>query len=187
MSASRAHQQRLWRASLRIDSLLSFDEAVEALPCPAPLAQSWLAAQPAFGCIHQAPVYRWGDLVELVRAGEGPSSSASAGDGSPRAWLTTAEVVERLGINRSTLDEMVASAPRDLTGAPIHVGTGLKKRHLRWDVDRIDAWFAAFEAWQRAQDSATGTRARPAAPKRTRGRTSRPARSVLAIVGGPSE
>ena len=188
------HQQRMWRASLQPDSLLSFEEAAEALPCPEPLAQSWLTAQTAFGCIHDLPVYRWGDLVELVRAGKGPSSKASAGDSSPGTWLTTTQVAEHLGINRCTLDEMLAAAPRDLPGSPVQIGVGSKKRHLRWDAERIEEWFAAVQAWRQARASAgtAGPSSGPIrpptpAPRRSRKPRSPSGRSVLAMVGGPSE
>ena len=49
-------------------------------------------------------------------------------------WLTTVQAAQQLGISRWTLDEMVGRAPKNLPGAPQHVGSGRKRRHLRWNA-----------------------------------------------------
>jgi predicted DNA-binding transcriptional regulator AlpA len=171
----------MWRAALRPDSLLSFEEASDALPCSAPVARTWLAQQPAFGCIDDVPVYRWSDLVDLIRAGEGPTPANTP----TRAWMTTADVADHLGINRSTLDEMVAKAPRSLPGSPLQIGTGRKNRHLRWDMSRLDEWLAAFETWQVGEKAPASPKQRPSARRPRKRRKTR--RSLLAMVDTRSD
>lgn len=64
------------------------------------------------------------------------------------SWLTTTEASERLGIHRSTLDEMYDMAPKNLPGSPINVAMGKERRHLRWDPQRLSDWIAAYNEWK---------------------------------------
>jgi predicted DNA-binding transcriptional regulator AlpA len=96
-------------------------------------------------------------------------------------WLSTAEAAERLGMARSTLDEMVAQAPQDLPGSPTQVGVGRRRRHLRWNAGGLEAWVRAYRAWQLLP--ARGRKQRVAAARRKRRSSSggRPP-SLLAVV-----
>jgi len=143
---------RLWRAVLQDSSLLDREEVLEALPFPRTEAETWLdenvapLAGPA-GC----RVYRWGIVMHALLSGAGQGSLQSTAEtqqpAPPRDWLTTAEAAARLGMARSSLDEMVEQAPRSLSGAPTPVGTGQKRTHWRWDGNSLDLWLEAYREW----------------------------------------
>jgi hypothetical protein len=78
-------------------------------------------------------------------------------------WGTTEEAARRLGVCRDTLDGMLDRAPRDLPGAPVDVGTGKCRRHLRWDLDRVNEWATAYRDWMAAR---RGRKARATVPVR---------------------
>lgn len=66
----------------------------------------------------------------------------------PKRYIGTAEAAALLNIDRSTLDEMVDRAPRNLPGAPVQAGRGKERRHWRWDPARVPEWAAAYEQWK---------------------------------------
>src|SRR5262245_9749149 len=104
----------MWRAALTPDALLTLDEASEALPGETTRSRSWVAANVAtVGDVAGIAVYRWGDVVARVSDGRAEVPSPST------VWLGTKEAATKLGISRSTLDGMVARAPKDLPGAPV--------------------------------------------------------------------
>jgi len=194
---------RLWRAVLQDSSLLDREEVLEALPFPRSEAGVWLdenvppLAGPA-GC----RVYRWGAVVQALQSGAGRHALHSATETlqppTPHDWLTTAEAAARLGMARSSLDEMVEQAPRDLPGAPTPVGTGQKRTHWRWIGSSLDLWLAAYREWvaQRELDvapvpasgvAATGVARRirhKAEAQRPAPSASRKRKSLLAEVKG---
>ena len=100
----------------------------------------WLLArvEPG-GEVAGTAVFRWGDVVAAMRRGGGEARAdggetpaPAPADGDP-ARIDTATAARRLGIHRSTLDAMVSRAPPALPGAPVQVGEGTVRRHLRWD------------------------------------------------------
>lgn len=107
MSGFAHHLRRMWRAALTADSLLSADEAVEALPCPGPEARRWLVENvDAAGVVGGVGLYRWGQITAAVERGRASPSreralDQPAPDGSPIAhWRDAARV---LGISEDTL------------------------------------------------------------------------------------
>jgi hypothetical protein len=69
------------------------------------------------------------------------------------------EAARQLGICTETLAAMLDGAPRNLAGAPVQVGAGKARRHLRWDLNRIDEWAAAY------RDRQAVRRSRKASPR----------------------
>lgn len=61
-------------------------------------------------------------------------------------WVDTSTAAAMLGIDRSTIDEMVKRAPKGLPGAPVNVGAGTKRSRWRWDADRLAEWATAYHA-----------------------------------------
>ena len=74
------------------------------------------------------------------------------------ARVSTAEAAKLLGLDRATLDRMIARAPRTLKGAPLRVGEGRRRVHYRWDPARLGEWLDAYTAW----DASRGQRRRAA-------------------------
>ena len=72
---------------------------------------------------------------------------------SGEAWISMAEAASRLGVARTTLDEMVARAPRTLPGSPLSIGSGRHRRHKRWEATMLESWLVAYRAWS-ATDAA---------------------------------
>jgi predicted DNA-binding transcriptional regulator AlpA len=136
--------RRRLRLLVKPDSILSEEEVAYCLPGPADGSiRTWIRTNvEPFGQVASVTCYRWGDVLTQV-AKQKTERPAPARKG----WLTTAQVATRLGINRSTLDEMIAAAPSTLAGSPRQVGTGSKRRHLRWDEAQLDAWLEAYRAW----------------------------------------
>lgn len=66
----------------------------------------------------------------------------------PKRYLSTVEAAALLNIDRTTLDDMVDRAPRTLPGAPLRVGQGKARTHLRWDPERVREWAAAYDQWR---------------------------------------
>jgi hypothetical protein len=147
-----AYLKRIWRAALAADALLSLEEVVEALPVPIEVASDWVRSIDPVGSLGPIPLYRWGDVLDGIRAGE-------AVDEGP-GWIRTEEAAVRLSVGRATLDAMVARAPRDLPGAPVQVGHGAQRRHLRWDPSTLSAWMEAFRAWEARSTVASSVRPR---------------------------
>lgn len=169
------HLRRMWRAALQPGSLLSADEAAEALPCTGLDAQAWLLSHVApVGTLAGAAVFRWGDVLSAVEA-EGRDSAGRMVQSGTR-WFTTAQAAAQLGVPRSTLDDMVARAPADLPGAPIHVGDGRHRHHFRWDPERIPEWWAAFQQWEATHRARTAV---PAPRPRSRRPGSQPDRGAV--------
>lgn len=154
----------LWRSQLTADSLLSAEEAGLAMPGRPEAGAAWVEEHvvPA-GEVSGVVVWRWGD-VEAALASALPRGAGSA-DNTP-VWISTATAAKRLGLARCTLDDMVDRAPRDLPGAPVPVGNGKARRHLRWDERHLDTWMAAYQAWLAKSD--VGLAARPACPRPAR-------------------
>ena len=129
------HLALVWRAQLREESLLSLDEAAEAMPGDPRLALGWIPANvKVAGEWAGQPVYRWGDVAAAI---------ASGGQ-----WLTQAEAAKVAGVSRSSLDAMLAKAPKNLPGAPMHVGEGQQREHKAWEASRVREWVAAYRAWE---------------------------------------
>lgn len=171
----RSYLHRLWRATLQPASLLTLAEVIEALPCPESGARTWLCEHVApTGMVAGVHVYEWGRVLEALSNERPPtvapgSSPGAQIDATPDAWLSTAEAAARLGIARCTLDQMIGQAPRTLPGAPTPVGTGLHRRHWRWDARRLEEWLTAYRAWSAARSNETELLAAEARPsKRTR-------------------
>lgn len=189
---------------LEESSLLAREEVLEALPFPRTEAETWLDKNVSpltgpGGC----RVYRWGAVVHALQSGAGrhclQATTEAQQPSAPRDGLTTAEVAARLGMARSSLDEMVDQAPRTLPGAPTPVGTGQKRTHWRWDGSRPDLWLATHREWagQRELDvapvpvskvavagSAQRSRLKAEAPKPPTS-ASRKRRSLLVeVIGG---
>ena len=105
MTALDAYQQRMWRASLSRDSLLTLDEVVEALPGPTSVVEAWTRdnVEPA-GHIGEVRLYRWGDVVDTLAGGAEPPDRGRA-----KPITTWKGVAEVLGIS----DETVSRHRRD--------------------------------------------------------------------------
>ncbi|MFT5685108.1 MAG: hypothetical protein ACI8RZ_006055 [Myxococcota bacterium] len=148
MAVLRSYLRRMWRAALTPDAVLTFEEAVEAMPSPNPRTRQWLLEQvePA-GELAGEVVYRWGDVLAAMTQPTTEVASPLAEVEDAR-WLTTEQAALRLNIARSTLDEMVAQAPKTMEGAPVSVGGGRHRNHLRWDGERLDDWMSAYQQWQ---------------------------------------
>lgn len=88
--------------------------------------------------------------------------------------LHTSEAAELLGIHRATLDRITKAAPANLPGAPIQVGCGRTRRHLRYPSETLIEWFRA------ASDAVNATADLPPAnrpgPVPQRGQSKRPTR-----------
>lgn len=65
----------------------------------------------------------------------------------PQTWISTDEAAAIFGVDRETLDKMVAKAPPDLPGAPLDVSHGVRRR-WRWDPSRLTVWAAAYQTWK---------------------------------------
>lgn len=77
------------------------------------------------------------------------SDAAAAPPSTPEPeWITTAQAAERLGIHRATLDRILEQAPSTLTGAPVNVGHGKNRRHLRWNAAELNDWYHAYQEWK---------------------------------------
>lgn len=95
-----------------------------------------------------------GALLDIAQRGDGlRTATAEVGapvpptmPPTPEAWISTAEAARRLGINRSTLDDMVKCAPRNLPGSPVAVGEGKKHRFLRWNPSHLNEWADAYRS-----------------------------------------
>jgi hypothetical protein len=89
--------------------------------------------------------------------------------------VDTSEAARLLGIDRGTLDTMLARAPRTLPGAPVQVGEGRARRHWRWDPSRLAEWREAFGRWDATEAERRATKPAPRrrgpkpAPAPTRG------------------
>lgn len=68
-------------------------------------------------------------------------------------WIDTVEAARRMGMSRTSLDAMMARCPPNLPGSPMRVGTGARRRHLRWDARALDDWLAAYRAWTEGRPS----------------------------------
>ena len=59
---------------------------------------------------------------------------------------------ERLGNNDLITAELPIVVKQvlsdDLPGAPLHVGEGGARKHLRWDAGSVQEWIAAYRAWE---------------------------------------
>ncbi len=88
-------------------------------------------------------------IAAKVLAGLRPAKTEPAV--SEAEYLNTADAARRLGIDRGTLDQMVARAPRDLPGGPVHVGEGKARRHLRWPASTLQTWVDAFREFERTR------------------------------------
>lgn len=148
MSVLRSHLRRMFRAALTPASVIPLEDVVEALPAPEPEARAWLLAhvEPAGELVGEV-VYCWGDVLAAMKQ---PTLEAASplSEVKDARWLTTEQAALRLSIARSTLDEMVAQAPKTLEGAPVSVGGGSERKHFRWDAERLDDWMAAYQQWQ---------------------------------------
>jgi hypothetical protein len=71
--------------------------------------------------------------------------------------LSPSEAAQQLGIDRSTLDRIAGLAPANLSGGPIQINPGGKRRHLRYPADTLLEWFRA------ATEAARATACLPAA------------------------
>ncbi|MFZ5480578.1 MAG: hypothetical protein ACOZNI_27695 [Myxococcota bacterium] len=142
----------MWRAALTADALLDLEEVCEALPGRPSEASAWVLAnvQPC-GELAGVLCWRWGDVLAALRDRASPTEAGAV-------WVSTAEAAARLGVARSTLDEMVTHAPKDLPGAPVHVGGGKARQHLRWDAGRLVEWLTSYRAWEASAKQAAKTR-----------------------------
>lgn len=157
MTSERRYLRLMWRSSLTSTTVLSLDELLDALPGNADEHRAWVADNVSpIGRVSGTVVYRWGDVVAAIEARIVPATTV---------WLTTKQVAERFGIARSTLDEMVQAAPPDLPGAPLQVGSGSRRRHLRWDASTVDTWLAAVSD---LDESRSGERKPPLPRRRSR-------------------
>ncbi len=74
----------------------------------------------------------------LAMLGSPPAAAA------PPQPLSTAAVAVRVGIARSTLENLIRSLPPESVGAAVLVNPpGAKHAHRRWHADRVDDWLAA--------------------------------------------
>ena len=163
------HLRRMWRVALTTESLLSEDEAVEALPGRPEATRPWLRDQVApAGAIGSDPVFRWGDVLTALKSPAAEPALASCD-----------EVAQRLGVSRRTLDAMVARAPATLPGAPVAVGSGGRRKHLRWRLAHVEAWLQAYQAWESEQVRSC----QPSAPRRRSARRSSDAPVDWSAVG----
>jgi len=140
----------------------------------------------------------WLKALEQIRALLGEDRPARAD-----RLVGSDEAAQILGISRDTLDRLRELAPPDLPGAPVPVGTGTKRRHLRWEVDRLKEWFrVANSSIKRSAPNAPASpmrkppknphRSRPTGSKRktkrsAEGGKSRRGRSLLAQVKSSQE
>jgi len=100
----------MWRAALTPQSLLTLDEAVEALPCAGPTAREWLLehVMPA-GEVAEVEVYCWGEVLAILH-GYRPIESSPDGhedvpvrDGCEDDLLTAQQLAEALLVPLSTV------------------------------------------------------------------------------------
>lgn len=153
------HLRLLWRATLGPESRLSWEELIEACPGNPDDVRRWLTEHvPSCGSIGPVEVYRWGDALAAMT---NPRPEVPG-----TAWLSTSEAAARLGIARSTLDEMLSRSPKDLPGSPVHVGNGSARQHLRWDAGRLQEWLTAYRSWE-ASSGRKGLVAPSRVPQRT--------------------
>ncbi|MFA4844935.1 MAG: helix-turn-helix domain-containing protein [Patescibacteria group bacterium] len=110
MDGLSAFQRRMWRAALSPGSLLSAQEAAEALPCPGMDAARWLTAtvKPT-GEIGGAPVYRWGDVTAALAEQPGRVMPTPIVSDDGRAWLSAEELAVHLSVPISTVQQWTAS------------------------------------------------------------------------------
>ena len=72
-------------------------------------------------------------------------------EGDVSMYASTTEAALIAGVDRSTLDEMLDRAPRNLLGAPTQIGSGKRRRHWRWPRAMIHVWLAAYRDWAAAR------------------------------------
>ena len=127
----------LLRVALRPESLLSPAMVSWALPGDARVNDAWLnrsvcaAARTPGG----EPMFTWGDIVAAI----------STHGGDP-VWLSTQEAASRLGVARSTPDELAKRSDPGLPGAPVIAGGGKVRRHLRWEGSQLGERYRAAAA-----------------------------------------
>jgi hypothetical protein len=127
----------LLRVALWPESLLSAAEVARALTGDARVNEAWLnrsvcaAARTPGG----EPMFTWGDIVAAI----------STHGGDP-VWLSTQEAASRLGLARSTLDELAKRSDPGLPGAPVIAGGGKVRRHLRWEGSQLGERYRAAAA-----------------------------------------
>jgi hypothetical protein len=56
-----------------------------------------------------------------------------------------------LNVCKNSLRTMLADAPVDLPGAPVQIGRGRTRKHLRWHPEDLRVWWGAYCAWQRGE------------------------------------
>lgn len=126
----------LLRVALWPESLLSAAEVARALPGDPNGNDAWLnrtvcASASAPG---GEPLHTWGDVVAAIST-----------RGVDPGWLSTDEAASRLGVARSTLDELAKRSAPGLPGAPVIAGGGKVRRHLRWDGSQLGEWYRAAD------------------------------------------
>jgi len=82
-----------------------------------------------------------GDMMSTLTAKiEALSDQPRAIECMPDGFVDTDTAAQILNIDRSTLERRLAEAPHGLPGAPINVGTFVRKV-WRWDPKTLVAWF----------------------------------------------
>jgi hypothetical protein len=139
------------RAALGPGDLLSVDEVLAVLPVRGPGARAWFEASVVSTCeVVGVRLYRWEDVM---RAMEGVVDEADDGRTAAR-WISLTDAARRLHVAARELRELAAQAPGDLPGAPMVTGRGAQRSHLRFDPERLAAWWSAAGAWRAAQGAA---------------------------------
>jgi hypothetical protein len=102
---------------------------------------------------------------------------------------TAQEAAGVLGVSRDTLDRMRGEQRRQgwvLPGDPVQIGQGKKRRHERWDLDRVEEWAKAL----RERSGKPGPR-KPTSGRTSGRRATSPPRAPSAsraegLKGGPT-
>ncbi len=121
MSSLRTYLRRMWRASLTPQSLLTLEEAVEALPGLPTEARAWLTAavEPVGEAAGEA-IYSWGEVMvaigarrevvehkkDLVQGHRSRYHGDANRDGSQ--WLTIRQAAEELQVSERLLRRLLA-------------------------------------------------------------------------------
>ena len=107
-------------------------------------------------------------------------SMLAEGSEGPR-WGSTSEAARLADISRDSLDrkrKVAEKAGVELPGTPVTRGSGTERRHLRWDLDRVHEYLAAWDAWhlkERQMQSQQEPAKKSARPRRRRRKRRGPA------------
>jgi len=137
---------RIWRSSLTPDSLLSAEEAAQALPGANPDAIGWVAAQ--VRPVGSTAVYRWADVVAAM-AGEGAPERTTPSGPVPDAPVEGyQDAASLLNTSATKLRRMVRTEGLPAELHPPNKSAGARNRRPWWtSAAECRTWYERLTTW----------------------------------------